>query len=125
MTTLDRNHPAYKRLLAGEEYIGPAVLFGKDYMTIYEPMKSEDGKVFGAWFIGYPMGSLLTKFRDSVASIKIGRTGYVYVLDKDGYLRFHPSLEGKNIRQMRDANGFDFIGEMLEKKNIIAAYRKK
>ncbi len=123
LTTLDRNHPAYKRLLAGEEYIGPAVLFGKDYMTIYEPMKSEDGKVFGAWFIGYPMGSLLTKFRDSVASIKIGRTGYVYVLDKDGYLRFHPSLEGKNIRQMRDANGFDFIGEMLEKKNGIIRYQ--
>ncbi|WP_028874572.1 methyl-accepting chemotaxis protein [Tepidiphilus margaritifer] len=123
LTTLDRNHPAYKRLLAGEEYIGPAVLFGKDYMTIYEPMKSEDGKVVGAWFIGYPMGSLLSKFRDSVASIKIGETGYVYVLDKDGYLRFHPSLEGKNIRQMRDANGFDFIGEMLEKKNGIIRYQ--
>ncbi|WP_142803626.1 MULTISPECIES: methyl-accepting chemotaxis protein [Tepidiphilus] len=123
LTNLDRNHPAYKRLLAGQEYIGPAVLFGKDYMTIYEPIKSEDGKVVGAWFIGYPMGNLLAKFRSSVMEMKIGQTGYVYVMDKNGYMRIHPSLEGKNVREMRDATGYDFVGEMLEKKNGVVRYQ--
>ncbi len=123
LTTLDHDHPAYKRLLAGEEYIGPAILFGKDYMTVYEPMKSEDGKVVGAWFLGYPMGSLLAKFRSSVMEMKIGKTGYVYVIDKNAYMRIHPSLEGKNIRQMRDATGYDFVGEMLEKKNGVIRYQ--
>jgi methyl-accepting chemotaxis protein-2 (aspartate sensor receptor) len=123
LTNLDRNHPAYKRLLAGQEYIGPAVLFGKDYMTIYEPIKSEDGKVVGAWFIGYPMGNLLAKFRSSVMEMKIGQTGYVYVMDKNGYMRIHPSLEGKSVREMRDATGYDFVGEMLEKKNGVIRYQ--
>ncbi|MFC4487161.1 methyl-accepting chemotaxis protein [Tepidiphilus baoligensis] len=123
LTNLDRDHPAYKRLLAGQEYIGPAILFGKDYMTIYEPMKSEDGEVVGAWFIGYPLGSLLAKFRSSVMEMKIGQTGYVYVMDKNGYMRIHPSLEGKNVREMRDATGYDFVGEMLEKKNGVVRYQ--
>lgn len=123
LTTLDRQHPAYQRLLAGESYIGPAILFGKDYMTIYEPMKSEDGKVIGAWFIGYPMGTLLDRFRESIKAMKIGKTGYTYIMDKNALMRIHPSLEGKNVREMRDATGYDFVGEMLEKKNGVIRYQ--
>ncbi|MDD3434211.1 MAG: Cache 3/Cache 2 fusion domain-containing protein, partial [Tepidiphilus sp.] len=123
LTTLDRQHPAYQRLLAGESYIGPAILFGKDYMTIYEPMKSEDGKVIGAWFIGYPMGTLLDRFRESIKAMKIGKTGYTYIMDKNAFMRIHPSLEGKNVREMRDATGYDFVGEMLEKKNGVIRYQ--
>jgi methyl-accepting chemotaxis protein-2 (aspartate sensor receptor) len=123
LTTLDRRHPAYQRLLAGETYIGPATLFGKDYMTIYEPMKTEEGRVVGAWFIGYPLGTLLDRFRDSVNALKIGKTGYVFIMDRNALVRIHPALEGKNIREMRDATGYDFIGEMLEKKNGVLRYQ--
>lgn len=123
LTTLERQHPAYQRLLAGESYIGPATLFGKDYMTIYEPMKTDDGRVVGAWFLGYPMGALLDRFRASVQAMKIGKTGYTYVMDRNAFIRIHPSLEGKNVREMRDATGYDFVGEMLEKKNGVIRYQ--
>ena len=36
-TALDREHPGYRRLLDGLAYRGPAVLFGRQYMTVYEP----------------------------------------------------------------------------------------
>ena len=41
-TKLDRNHPGYKSVLNGETYLGKAVLFGKEYMTKYIPIKIND-----------------------------------------------------------------------------------
>src|ERR1700761_7160508 len=36
-TLLDRSHPAYRLLRGGHAYTGYATLFGKQYMTHYEP----------------------------------------------------------------------------------------
>jgi methyl-accepting chemotaxis protein len=55
--------------------------------------------------------------------MKIGKTGYTYIMDKNAFMRIHPSLEGKNVREMRDATGYDFVGEMLEKKNGVIRYQ--
>ena len=54
-TLLDRKHPAYPLMLEGKTYLGRAVLFGKSYMTRYEPIV-DDGKVIGILFIGLDMG---------------------------------------------------------------------
>jgi methyl-accepting chemotaxis protein len=40
-TVLDRKHPGYQRLLAGESYNGIASLFNRDYFTQYVPIKDE------------------------------------------------------------------------------------
>ncbi|HEX5785107.1 MAG TPA: methyl-accepting chemotaxis protein [Burkholderiaceae bacterium] len=53
-TLLDRNHPAYALMQAGKPYVGRAVLFGKTYMTKYEPVV-QDGKTIGILFIGHVM----------------------------------------------------------------------
>ncbi|MCX8027347.1 MAG: Cache 3/Cache 2 fusion domain-containing protein, partial [Thermodesulfovibrionales bacterium] len=52
-TKLDRAHPAYQPILRGEEYLGPAKLFGKDYMTKYRPIKDRQNNVIGILFIGF------------------------------------------------------------------------
>lgn len=36
-TALDHQHPAYQRLLAGQNYVGRALLFDRNYMTQYTP----------------------------------------------------------------------------------------
>ena len=54
-TVLDHSSPAYPLVLQGKPYVGRAVLFGKSYMTKYEPIIS-DGKVIGILFIGQPLG---------------------------------------------------------------------
>ncbi len=56
-------------------------------------------------------------FREDILSIKIGQTGYLYILDERGTLIVHPSLEGKNISAHQDSNGKFFIREILQKKN--------
>ena len=123
LTPLDRGHPAYRRLQAGEAYVGIDHLHDRLYMAMYEPMKSSDGTVIGAWYVAYPLGDVMKRFRESVLGIKIGRTGYVYILDANARMQIHPSLEGKNVREMRDATGYDFVGEMLEKKNGVIRYQ--
>jgi methyl-accepting chemotaxis protein len=91
-TTLDRNHPAYPLLLKGETYIGKATLFGKDYMTKYVPVKDGSGNVIGVYFIGFDITKTIKQLKDFIRSIKVGQTGYMYVLDDKGTLIVHPSL---------------------------------
>lgn len=51
-TKLDRNSPAFPKILAGEDYVGPTQLFGIQYLTKYTPIKNSSGKVIGILFVG-------------------------------------------------------------------------
>lgn len=44
---LDRSHPAYRPLLAGDSYCGFASLYGKQFMTQYDPIHDGSGRVIG------------------------------------------------------------------------------
>jgi len=125
-TTLDRAHPAYPFLLKGETYTGKATLFGKEYMTKYVPVKDSSGKVAGVYFIGFDISNQMKKIKDYIRSIKVGETGYVYVLDttekNKGTLIVHPVKEGQNIIDSKDAHGREFIKEMIDKKEGLIYY---
>jgi methyl-accepting chemotaxis protein len=122
-TTLDRNHPAYQFLLKGETYIGKATLFGKDYMTKYVPVKDGSGNVIGAYFIGYDITNNMKNFKERIRSIKVGKTGYVFVLDYNGTNIVHPFLEGKNSIYTKDADGKEFIKEIIQQKEGVIYYK--
>ena len=128
-TALDRTHPAYQGLLNGEEFVGKASLFGKDYMTKYVPVKDSSGKVIAVLFIGLDFTEGLKALKEKVRSIKIGQTGYYYAIDategKDsGKTMIHivPSREGTSILESKDADGREFIKEMLKQKEGIIRY---
>jgi len=128
-TELDRIHPAYQRLLKGEDFVGKASLFGKDYMTTYVPVKDNSGKVIAALFIGLDFTDGLKALKDKIRSVKIGRTGYYYAIDaqegkSSGNIMFHlvPSREGSNVLEAKDADGRKFISEMLKQKEGIIRY---
>ena len=126
-TELDRAHPGYASLLAGQPFIGKANLFGKDYMTKYVPIKDRNGRVIGILFVGEDFTAGLKALRDKIFALKIGETGYVYVLDakpgKDlGNLVVHPEKAGENILAAKDSSGHAFIKEILEKKQGVITY---
>jgi Cache 3/Cache 2 fusion domain len=52
-TTLDLKSPAVAMINKGEAYYGDATIFGKPYVTGYEPIKDAAGKVIGIYFVGY------------------------------------------------------------------------
>src|SRR5690349_9629066 len=54
-TQLAPDHPGQAVLRKGEAYKGPAVLFSKNYMTAYYPVKNPSGKVIGILYVGIAM----------------------------------------------------------------------
>ena len=126
-TTLDKAHPAYAKLLAGERYVGKALLFGKDTYTGYSPIKDAGGKVIGATFVGRNFSDELAALRKQIRDIHFGQSGYAYVLDSTpgkalGTLIVHPAKEGQNIIEAKDADGRFFIREILERKSGVIHY---
>ena len=126
-TLLGQGHPGYKKLILGESYTGKATLFNKDYMTKYVPIKDGGGRVIGIFFIGIDFTENLRSLKDKIRSLKVGESGYLYVLDAKtgpmfGNLVVHPFKEGQNILDSKDAAGREFVKEMLEKKNGLIKY---
>ena len=82
-TLLDRNHPAYKLVIEGKRYLGRAVLFGKTYMTMYEPIVQND-KVIGILFIGQDMGQQLATMKHAFELASSSSLATVAVDVRDG-----------------------------------------
>ncbi|MBE7411851.1 MAG: cache domain-containing protein [Leptospiraceae bacterium] len=56
-------------------------------------------------------------FREEILSIKFQKSGYMYILDKNGKVIVHPFIEGQETYDSKDSKGIYFIREMLKKKN--------
>ena len=126
-TKLDRAHPAYALLRSGRSYLGPASLFGKQYMTRYEPVKDAQGGIIAVLFVGVDISADLAALKEKISAIKVGDSGYFYVVNAApgkalGELLVHPTRRGANLLEEKSADGRYFIKEMLEKKTGAFSY---
>jgi methyl-accepting chemotaxis protein len=66
----------------------------------------------------------IEEIRRNIVPVKIGASGYVYVIDRTGTIIIHPKkeLEGVNHSSIQDAGGRYFVRAMLEQKNGVIAY---
>ncbi|HSV50644.1 MAG TPA: Cache 3/Cache 2 fusion domain-containing protein, partial [Burkholderiaceae bacterium] len=101
-TLLDRTHPAYPLVLAGKPYTGRADLFGKPYMTHYEPVKDLAGKIVGILFVGNDISLFLAGLQKQVTDAHFFETGGFYVIDPRNALAnavflVHPTARGKKV----------------------------
>ena len=120
-TALDKASPAYPALRAGRSYVGLTTLFGKQFITQYEPVRDAGGKVIGALYVGVDISADIAALKERIRAVKVGDTGYFYVLSAApgktyGDLLVHPGKEGENILDSKSADGRAFVKEMLEKK---------
>jgi methyl-accepting chemotaxis protein-2 (aspartate sensor receptor) len=126
-TTLDHAHAGYALLREGKSYVGLATLFGKQYITKYDPIKDAGGKVIGVLYVGVDISKDLLALKEKIKAIQVGQTGYFYVVNGAagpayGTLLVHPAQEGRNILGDKDDNGHEFVKEMLEKKSGVIRY---
>ena len=121
-TRLDHKHPAYALLIDNQVYSGKAHLFGRDYMTRYEPFTDKTGSVVGIYFIGFEISEPMRDLEKLIHEIKIVKSGYAFVIDSLGNAIVHPSLEGRNIWEAKDGDGRDLIKELVRVKEGIVAY---
>jgi methyl-accepting chemotaxis protein len=52
-TMLDNTGAIYQKLKQGNSFVGKAQLFGKTYLTRYDPIKANGATVIGALFVGF------------------------------------------------------------------------
>ena len=83
-TLLDHAHPAYARLIAGQSYVGRALLFERSYMTQYTPVRDSGGKVIAVLFVGFDYTDAQNAQFENLKRFRIGKTGSLALLDEQG-----------------------------------------
>ena len=79
-TVLDRQHPAYQLMLQGKPYVGRADLFGKPYMTAYEPVRDASGQVAGILFVGTDLSAFQDAMQQQVVTTRLFEHGGAMVI---------------------------------------------
>jgi methyl-accepting chemotaxis protein len=83
-TLLDHAHPAYALLMAGQGYVGRAVLFDRSYMTQYTPVRDASGQVIAVLFVGFDYTDAQKTQFDNLKQFRLGKTGSLALLDEKG-----------------------------------------
>ena len=138
-TTLLKNESGYRdgslvtddyvsKLLAGEKHVGTIQRGGKMYALAINPLKDAQGQVIGAINMRVDADENVQVLKSKLSSIKIGKTGFPYILGetygdvKEPYFLMHPELQGKAIASL-DEKLRSVIAPILEKKNGELSYR--
>ncbi|SFV36661.1 Cache 3/Cache 2 fusion domain-containing protein [Pseudoxanthomonas sp. YR558] len=118
-TALDHKHPAYALMLEDKPYTGRARLFGRDYMTHYEPLTDAEGKTVGILFVGQNYGDGLAALKDKLRNTRLGEAGYFFVVDlaegdHHGTLAAHPASQESPYTTVVDAGSQPAMKTLLE-----------
>ncbi|EDP8437854.1 hypothetical protein G3L03_000566 [Campylobacter jejuni] len=96
-TTLEHDSPAYVSVSKGNDFYGRISLYGKDYITIYKPIKNSKKEIIGVIAVVSTMDQIYKLIQNSLEDVKIGKNGNNIVIDpkKDifviGYKNQKPS----------------------------------
>ena len=121
-TFLTNKSPAFEKIMNKEKYIGSAKLFGKNYMTVYDPI-IKNGEVVGILFIGYNFDSLYSILEQNLGKTKFAETGYLFTLDtKESLFTMHPTLKNKKIEELTDVDSQNIFKEIIKQKEGVVIY---
>ncbi|MDD5694493.1 MAG: Cache 3/Cache 2 fusion domain-containing protein [Bacteroidales bacterium] len=90
-------------------YFGRSFVVHDWYITAYEPIIAH-GEVIGMLYVGDKEKDL-DKLRDILLSLKIGKSGFPFVMDEQGNYIIHPSLQGEKCS---NKEWFDRITRLKE-----------
>ncbi len=105
---------------AGKRYVGRAFVVDRWYITAYEPLRDAQGKTVGVLYVGVPQESA-TALRKAIMDMKVGKTGYVYVLNAKGSTRGHYVIsaggkrDGEDVWETKDSDGNPVIQTICSK----------
>jgi len=118
--------PVVKEVLKGKTYLGRAYVVNDWYITAYEPIYSQDS-IIGMLYVGKREKDL-DELRKILKEIRIGKSGYPFVFDKNANMIIHPDAEDQNWRNeffvkqiMKNNEGVLYIPESdINAKRIMA-----
>jgi len=92
-TFLPNDSPVVQTIEKGETYLGRAYVVDDWYITAYEPIICQDS-IVGMLYVGQKEKDL-EELKVILRDLTIGKTGYPFVLDDNGYMIIHPNREGE------------------------------
>ena len=115
-----KSNPVIAKVLSGETYRGRAFVVDDWYITAYEPIwDTQHSAVIGILYVGVKQENIQS-LRHGILDIKVGQSGYVYVLGGQGDLQgsYIISQKGKrdkeNILDVKDADGVSIIRTIID-----------
>ena len=118
------------KVLSGETYRGRAFVVNDWYITAYEPIwNKQHTSVVGILYVGVKQENI-DSLRRGILDIKVGASGYVYVLGGQGNLKgsYIISQNGKrdkeNILNVKDADGESIIQKIVDKALALPTYSR-
>jgi len=104
-----------RTVLNGEVYRGRAFVVNTWYITAYKPFFNSAKEVVGMLYVGIPQENVKS-LRQAFVNMKIGRTGFVSVLDSSGTYLVAPKgkKDGEKALDLKDLEGKPYIRERLE-----------
>lgn len=86
-TKLSSTGKAIKKIRQKQPYYGQVDILGMPYLTAYEPIEDNTGKVIGIWYVGYSAD--LDSLTQSIAKDRVMDNGFVALADGKGNIRIH------------------------------------
>ena len=118
----DRDY--FRKALQGEANVGSVVKSkddGQPVAVFAAPVKGENGQIIGVVGAVVNTKTLVNK----IASLRVGETGYAWMVDKNGLVVAHPKQEyilELNLRDDTDGQMKDIIEAMLAGKSGVSTY---
>ena len=113
--------PAISAVLQGKVFKGMVDVTKRWYISDFKPITDKTGKIIGMLFVGIP-DSIPESLRQVILNMKVGKTGYVYVLGgRSPHHRGHYIIskdgerDGENIWDSKDASGRYYIQAIVNK----------
>lgn len=114
-TFISSSSPVYRKIVNAESYYDSNLVEGNWLITGYKPLLDKNQKVIGAIALGY--NTLNEYLEKTLSDIKIGQTGYVYIMNSKGDVLVHPNIKGQNI------GNYDFSKKMFKSNNGVIEYK--
>lgn len=116
----NKANPVIATVLKGNTFNGRAFVVNAWYITAYEPIFDNRGKVVGVLYVGVKQENVKS-LRKGILDTVVGKTGYVYVLGAKGdqkgkyLISKDGKRDGEDILNAKDSDGTFFIQEIINK----------
>lgn len=123
LTLIPNSSPVIEAIEEGAQYSGRAFVVNEWYVTAYRPIIL-GSRIIGALFTGMPEKDM-DNIRKIFAGKRFLRTGYPFIVDKEGRLLVHPTKAGKTVEDQSLLNRIAGAGEASGKSEYVWDRKRK
>ncbi|MCG8526148.1 MAG: methyl-accepting chemotaxis protein [Opitutales bacterium] len=113
-------NPVISTVMKGETFKGRAYVVNAWYVTAYEPIKNQDGRIVGVLYVGVKQENV-ESLRRGIKEIVVGTTGSIVVLGGTGGQKCKVVVEdnsydlNQDLTDIKDESGNRYYGDLVEK----------